>query len=84
MGMSGQFQPFGLRQVLAGQSYRRQVGQAHGGSRIEVVGVREQLGGQGVLCVEVCSSMGQVVPPKSPIGGWYSLFSMGRVRSQVG
>ena len=64
----------GLRQVLAGQSYRRRVGQAHGGSRIEVVGVREQLGGQGVLCVEVCRGMGQVVPPNCPLVGGIPCF----------
>ena len=32
---------FGLRQVLAGQPCRCQVGEAHGGSRIDVVVVRE-------------------------------------------
>ena len=50
----GSSRTFGLRQVLAGQSYRHWVGIAHGRSRIEVVGVREQLGGQGILWVEVC------------------------------
>ena len=44
---------FGHRHVLAGQSYRCQIGITHGGSRIEVVVVREQLGGQGILCIEV-------------------------------
>ena len=39
--------------VLAGQSYRYWVGVAHGGSRIEVEGIREQLGGQRILCIEV-------------------------------
>ena len=65
----GSSRTFGLRQVLAGQSYRHQVSQAHSGSRIEVVGVREQLGGQGVLCIEVCSGMGWVVPPNHPLVG---------------
>ena len=37
--------------MLAGQSYGCWVSQAHSGSMIEVVGVREQLGGQGVLCI---------------------------------
>ena len=32
---------FGLRHVLAGQSCRHRVGVAHGGSRIDVVVVRE-------------------------------------------
>ena len=44
---------FGHRHVLAGQSYRCWVSVAHGRSRIEVVVVREQLGGQGILCIEV-------------------------------
>ena len=70
----GSSRTFGLRQVLAGQSYRCQVGQAHSRSRIEVVGVREQLGGQGVLCVEVCSGMGWVVPPNHPLVGGISCF----------
>ena len=59
----GSSRTFGLRQVLAGQSYRHWVGIAHSRSRIEVVRVREQIGGQGVLCIEVCSSMGWVVHP---------------------
>ena len=50
----GSSRTFGHRLVLAGQSYRHRVSIAHGGSRIEVVGVREQLGGQGRLCIEVC------------------------------
>ena len=49
---------FGLRHMLAGHSYRHQIGIAHGRSRIEVVGVREQLGGQGGLCIEVCAIYG--------------------------
>ena len=32
---------FGHRQVLAGHPCRCQVGEAHGGSKIDVVGVRE-------------------------------------------
>ena len=70
----GSSRTFGLRQVLAGQSYRCRVGQAHGGSRIEVVRVREQFGGQGILCIEVCSSMGQRVPPNCPLVGGISCF----------
>ena len=65
---------FGLRQVLAGQSFRHQVGVAHSRSGIEVVGVREQLGGQGVLCVEVCCCMGWVVPPNHPLVGGIPCF----------
>ena len=52
--MSSSSRTFGHRLVLAGLSYRCQVGVAHGRSRIEVVGVREQLSVQGRLCVEVC------------------------------
>ena len=37
----------GLRHVLAGHPCRCRVGVAHGRSRIDVVGVREQLGDQG-------------------------------------
>ena len=58
---------FGLRQVLAGHPCSHWVGLAHGGSQIDVVEVREQLGGQGRLCVEVCSNMGWVVPPNHPL-----------------
>ena len=54
---------FGHRHVLAGQSCRCWVGIAHGGSRIEVVEVREQLGGQGVLCIEVCGILWGVGTP---------------------
>ena len=43
--------------------------------------VREQLGGQGMLCVEVCCCMGPGGTTQLPIGGWYSLFSMGGVKS---
>ena len=50
----GSSRMFGHRHVLAGQSYRCWVTVAHGGSRIEVEGVKEQLGGQGRLCIEVC------------------------------
>ena len=66
--------------MLAGHPCRRRVGEAHGGSRIDVEVVREQLGGQGILCVEACC-MGQVVPPNHPLVGGTSCFSMGRVRS---
>ena len=71
---------FGLRHMLAGHSCRCWVGEAHGRARIEVEVVREQLGGQGILCVEVCCYMGQVVPP---ITHWWVVHpvSMGRVRS---
>ena len=72
---------FGLRQVLAGHPCRCWVGEAHGGSRIDVVGVREQLGGQRILYVVVCCCMGQVVLPNHPLVGGTSCFSMGRVSS---
>ena len=49
----GSSRMFGHRHVLAGQSYRCWVGIAHSGSRIEVVMIREELGGQGILCIEV-------------------------------
>ena len=40
------------------------------GPGIEVVGVREQLGGQGVLCIEVCCCHGVGrVPPNHPLVG---------------
>ena len=67
--------------MLAGHPCRCQVGEAHGRSRIDVEVVREQLGGQGILCVEVCCCMGQVVLPNHPLVGGTSCFSMGRVRS---
>ena len=73
---------FGLRHVLAGHPCRHRVGEAHSGSRINVEVVREQLGGQGILCIEVCCDMGQVVPPNHPLVGGTSCFSMGRVRSR--
>ena len=72
---------FGLRHVLAGHPCRCWVSVAHGGSRIDVVGVREQLGDQGSLCVEVCCCMGHVVPPNRPLVGGTPCLSMGRVRS---
>ena len=49
----GSSRMFGYRHVLADQSYRHWVSIAHGGSRIEVVVVREQHGGQEILCIEV-------------------------------
>ena len=61
----------GLRQVLARPPCSRQVGLAHDGSWIDVFEVREQLGGQGRLCVEVCSDMGWVVPPNRPLVGGF-------------
>ena len=51
-----------------------QVGLAHDGSQIDVVEVREQLGGQGILCVEVCCCVGWVVPPNHPLVGGISCF----------
>ena len=51
------------------------------GSRIDVEVAREQLGGQGILCFEVCCGVVQVVPPNCPLVGGTSCFSMGRVRS---
>ena len=46
--------------MLAGQSCRCWAGIAHSGSGVEVVGVREQLGGQGysVLRYGVCKGCG--------------------------
>ena len=55
--------------MLAGHPCKRQVGKAHSRSRIDVEVVREQLGGQGRLCVEACYGMGQVVPPNHPLVG---------------
>ena len=72
---------FGLRQVLAGHPCRCRVGIAHGRSRIDVEVVREQLGGQGILCVEDCGNMGWVVLPNRPMVGGTTCFTMGRVRS---
>ena len=65
---------FGLRHVLAGHPCRCQVSKVQGGSRIDVEVVREQLGGQGMLCIEVCCGMGQVVPPNRPLVGGASCF----------
>ena len=46
---------FGLRHMYwLAITCRYRVGEAHGGSRIDVVGVRKQLDGQGILCVEAC------------------------------
>ena len=45
LGISEWFQVICLRHVLAGHPCRCQVGKAHGGSRIDVEVVREQLGG---------------------------------------
>ena len=60
--------------MLAGHPCRCQVGVAHGGSGIDVVVVREQLGGQGILCIEVCSDMGWVVLPNRPLVGGTTCF----------
>ena len=59
----GSSRMFGHRLVLVGQSCRCWVGVAHSRSKIEVVEVREQLGGQGVLCVEVCGILWGVGTP---------------------
>ena len=67
--------------MLAGQPCKPQVGKAHGGSRIDVEVVREQLGGQEILCIKSCCCMGQVVLPNCPLVGGTSCVSMGRVRS---
>ena len=64
----------GLRHVLAGHPCSRRVGLAHDGSWIDVVEVREQLGGQETLCVEVCMLYGAGGTTQSPIGGWCVLF----------
>ena len=53
--------------MLAGHSCRRWVGVAHSRSWVEVVGVREQLGVQGILCIEVCVFMGWEKPSKIPL-----------------
>ena len=53
-----------------GHPCSRQVSLAHDGSRIDVVEVREQLGGQGILCVELCWLYGVGGTTQLPIGGW--------------
>ena len=67
--------------MLAGHPCKRRVGVAHSGSRTDVEVVREQLGDQGSLCVEVYCYMGQVVPPNCPLVGGTPCLSMGRVKS---
>ena len=62
---------FGLRHVLSGHPCSHQVSLAHGGSWIDAVEVREQLGGQGRLCVEVCCFMGRWY---HPIAHWWVVF----------
>ena len=57
-----------------GHPCRCWVGQAHGRSQIEVEEIREQLGGQGVLCIEVCCCMRWVVPPNHPLVGGIPCF----------
>ena len=79
--MSERFQVIWLRHVLVGHPYKHWVSEAHSGSRIDVEVVREQLGGQGILCVEVCCYKGWVVPPNCPLVGGTSWFFMGRVKS---
>ena len=64
-----------------GHPCSRRVGLAHDRSQIDVVKVREQLGGQETLCVEVCWLYGAGVPPNCPLVGGASSFSMGRVKS---
>ena len=66
--------------MLAGHPCRCRVSEAHSRSRIDVVGVRELLGGQRILCVEACCCMGQVVLSNRPLVGGTPCFSMGRVR----
>ena len=56
---------FGHRLVLAGQCCRCRVSVAHSRSRIEVVEVREQLGGQEVLAMRLVAFYGMWVPPQS-------------------
>ena len=65
---------FGLRHVLAGHPCSHWVSLAHGRSQIDVVEVREQLGGQGRLCIEVSCCMGWVVPPNCPLVGGFPCF----------
>ena len=65
---------FGLRHMLAGHPSSCRVGLTHNGSQIDVVEVREQLGGQGRLCIEVCCYMGWVVPPNHPLVGGIPCF----------
>ena len=48
-------------------SCRHQAGIAHSRSGVEVVGVREQLGGQGTLSIEVCAFMVQEAPFNLPL-----------------
>ena len=72
--MSEQFQVIWSEACAGWPPCSRRVGLAHGGSRIDVVEVREQLGGQGKLCVEVCCCMGQVVPPNRPLVGGIPCF----------
>ena len=55
--------------MLAGQSCRCQVSIALSRSQVEIVEVREQLGGQGTLCIEVCGLYGVWVTPQSPTCG---------------
>ena len=74
LGMSECSRSLGLRQVLAGHPCSCRVSLAHDGSRIDVVEVREQLGGQGRLCIEVCCYMGWVVPPNCPLVGGIPCF----------
>ena len=57
---------FGYRLILAGQSCRCRVSVVHSGSRVEIVEVREQLGSQDILCIEVCGLYGGWVTPQSP------------------
>ena len=64
-----------------GHPCSRRVGLAHDGSWIDVVEVREQLGGQGRLCIEVGGDMGCVVPPNRPlVGGIPSFHGWSKVR----
>ena len=70
---------FGLRLMLAGQSCRCWIGIAHSRSRIEVVKVRKQLDGQGVLCIEICGILwGVGTPSISHLWGGNHSFMGGR------
>ena len=66
-----------------GQPCSRRVGLAHGRSQIDVVEVREQLGGQETLCIEVCWLYEVGGTTQSPISGWCFLFFHGQSKVWV-
>ena len=74
LGMSECFQVIWSEASAGWPPCRCRVGVAHGRSRIDVEVVREQLGGQGILCVEACCHMGQGIPPNCPLVGGVSCF----------